>query len=268
MATFALDELRAALARDELRMVYHAQVDMRTGRLAGVESLIRWQHPSRGLLHAVPFVDDMAAFGLAPEVMRWVLGTATRQLAAWRATELIVPRIAVNTWPVTVGREFRDDALRAVRDAGLEPADLEIEVQPETTFDAAAMAALRELRAAGLRVALDDFGDGDLRFTSLRDAQFDVVKIGVSFVLASQTAFDDAVLSAAVAFARAIGAVTVAEGVETTALRDRVRDLGVDLGQGFLWAQMVPGADFPAAVRAFGVDGVRGPASLTRRRSL
>lgn len=238
-------------------MIYQAQVDMRTGRLAGVESLIRWQHPARGLLHAVPFVDDMATSGLAPDVMRWILGTATAQLAAWRRADLSVPRIAVNTWPQTLGQELRDDALRAVRAAALEPSDLEIEVQPETTLDDVALGALRELRAAGLRVALDDFGDGDVPFVRLRDAPFDRVKLGVHFVLHSQTSFDDAVIAAAVAFASAIGADTVAEGIETVAGRDRAQRLGVAIGQGFLWSPMVAGDEFAHVVRAIGIDGAR-----------
>jgi EAL domain-containing protein (putative c-di-GMP-specific phosphodiesterase class I) len=82
------------------------------------------------------------------------------------------------------------------------------------------------------------------------------VKLGVNFVLRSSTAFDDAVIAAAVALAKTIGAVTVAEGVETVAIRDRVRALGVDIGQGFLWAQMIPGDEVPAAIARIGIDGV------------
>jgi EAL domain-containing protein (putative c-di-GMP-specific phosphodiesterase class I) len=239
-----------------MRLIYHVQVDMRTGSVAGAEALIRWAHPEKGLLHAVPFVDDVAAQGLAPEYMRWILATATRQLARWREQGVAMPRVSVNAWPVSIGGELRDDALAAVRDAGLSPRDLELEMQPETTFDPNTLAALRDMHAAGLRVALDDFGDGDLRYLWLRDAPFDTVKLGVSFVLRSATAFDDSVIAAAVAFGKAIGAVTVAEGVETVAIRDRVRALGVDIGQGFLWAQMIPGEEVPAAIARIGINGV------------
>jgi EAL domain-containing protein (putative c-di-GMP-specific phosphodiesterase class I) len=247
--------LRRAL-HGELRLIYHVQVDMRSGAVAGAESLIRWAHPERGLLHAVPFVDDVAAHGLAPEYMRWILTTATRQLADWRRRGVPVPHIAVNAWPVSIGRELHDDALRAVREAGLAPGDLELEMQPETSFEPRTLDALREMRASGLRIALDDFGDGDLRYLWLREAPFDTVKLGVNFVLLSATAFDDAVIAAAVALAKTIGAVTVAEGVETVAIRDRVRGLGVDIGQGFLWAQMIPGDEVPAAIARIGIDGM------------
>ena len=252
---FPASDLRRALL-GELRLVYHAQVDMRSGKVAGVESLIRWQHPERGLMHAVPFVHDVAAHGLAPDFMRWILVTATRQLAEWRRRGMTMPHISVNAWPVTIGRELRDDALAAVRNAGLTPSDLELEMQPETSFEPKTLDALREMRASGLRVALDDFGDGDLRYLWLREAPFDTVKLGVSFVLRSATAFDDAVIAAAVALAKTIGAVTVAEGVETVATRDRVRALGVDIGQGFLWARMISGDEVPAAVARIGIDGV------------
>lgn len=252
---FTPAELRRALEGGELRQIYQALVDLRTGRVASLECVIRWQHPERGLIHAVPFVDDVAAAGLAPDFMRWILRAATGQLARWRAISLEIPRVSVNAWPVVLGRELLDDALRAVSDAGLRPSDVEIESQPEAIYDPAALGALREMREAGLRIALDDFGDGDLRFTWLRDAPFDVVKLPVTFVLRSTTRFDDAVIAAGVGFARAIGAQTVAEGIETVAIRDRVRALGVDIGQGYLWSPIVPADQIPNVVRAIDIDG-------------
>jgi EAL domain-containing protein (putative c-di-GMP-specific phosphodiesterase class I) len=255
VVAFSALELRRALEEDELRQIYHAQVDMRTGRVVCVEALLRWMHPERGLMHAVPFVNDVTPAGLAPEFMRWILRTATRQLARWRAVPIDIPRVSVNAWPANIARELLDDALTAVDEAGLRPADLEIESQPEASYDPTALAALREMREAGLRTALDDFGDGDLRYAWLRHAPFDIVKLPVTFVLRSTASYDDAVIAAGVGFARSIGAQTVAEGVETIALRDRVRALGVDIGQGFLWAPMVPGDEIPAVVRAIGIDG-------------
>ena len=90
---------------------------------------------------------------------------------------------------------------------------------------------------------------------SIRDAPFDVVKLPVHFVLRAGATFDDAVIAAGVGFARSIGAETVAEGVETTQIRDRVRDLGCDIGQGFLWSQQVEADELPAVLRAIGIDG-------------
>ena len=100
------------------------------------------------------------------------------------------------------------------------------------------------LRATGLDIALD-----------MRDAPFDVVKLPVTFVLRSATAYDDAVIAAGVGFARAIGAETVAEGIETVVLRDRVRALGIDIGQGFLWSPIVRAEQLPEVIGAIGING-------------
>ena len=138
-------------------------------------------------------------------------------------------------------------------------AGVEIESQPEATYGPAIFAALREFRQAGLRVALDDFGEGNLHFMAIRDAPFDVVKLPVHFVLRAGATFDDMVIAAGVGFARSIGAETVSEGVETTAIRDRVLALGCDIGQGYLWSQQVPGDELPAVIGAIGVDGAVAP---------
>ncbi|HYR92921.1 MAG TPA: EAL domain-containing protein [Methylomirabilota bacterium] len=256
---FTTAELRRALEGGELRQIYQVLVNLRTGKVASLESVIRWQHPDRGLLHAVPFVNDVAANGLAPEFMRWILLTAAQQLGRWRTMSIDIPRVSVNAWPIAVRRELIDDALQAAADAGLLPSDIEIETQPEASYNLATLKVLHEMREAGLRVALDDFGDGDLRFDWLRDAPFDIVKLPVTFVLRSTTPYDDAVIGAGVGFARAIGAETVAEGIETVALRDRVRALGIDIGQGYLWSPIVPADRIPDVIRAIGIDGARVP---------
>lgn len=256
--TFDAAELRRALDARELFVLYQAQVDLRTGALAGVECAIRWRHPTRGVLHAVPFVDDVPPAGLAPAYMRFLLDTTTQQAAVWRAEGLALPRFSVNTWPDSIGSELLDDAVRACDAAQLERGVLEIETQPYAVYDADMCARLAAFRGAGIRVALDDFGDGDLRFATLRDAPFDVVKLPITFVT-SDRPYDDAIVSAAVGFARAIGAVTVAEGVETTAIRDRVLALGCDIGQGYLWSRQVEAPEFPAVVRAITIDGSATP---------
>ena len=252
---FSATELQRALDRDELLILYQAQVDLRDARLVGAECAIRWQHPERGLLHAVPFVDDVPPSGLAPAFMRFIVRTTTCQIAAWDREGIRVPRFAVNAWPASIGDELRDDILRLTREAGLDPSRLEVESQPEATYDPPMCARLQAFRDAGIRVALDDFGDGDIRYAWLRDAPFDVVKLGVSFGKRAGGRYADAVLSAGIAFAKAIGAETVIEGVETVAIRDRLRELGADHGQGYLWSQQVRAEEFPATLRAIHVDG-------------
>jgi EAL domain-containing protein (putative c-di-GMP-specific phosphodiesterase class I) len=161
----------------------------------------------------------------------------------------------VNAWPVSIGRDLIDDIVSAASAAGVPLAEIEVESQPEATYGPEIFARLQQFRDAGLRIALDDFGEGALRFMAIRDAPFDVVKLPVHFVLRAGAAYDDMVIAAGVGFARSIGAETVAEGVETTAIRDRVLELGCDIGQGYLWSQQVIAEELPAVIRAIGIDG-------------
>jgi EAL domain-containing protein (putative c-di-GMP-specific phosphodiesterase class I) len=224
---------------------------MRTGKPVCVEAAIRWRHPVRGLLRASSFVDQVSPAGLAPDYMRFVVRTAAQQMARWRAASVPVPRVSVNVWPLSLAdEELLTDMLAAVADAGIEPAAMELESSNQGTFS-----LLDRFRRAGFRVALDDFGGSDIRYEWLRHERFDVVKLPVTFVLRASSVFDDAVIAAGVGFARSIGAETVAEGVETVTIRDRVRDLGCDIGQGFLWSQQVLAEELPAVLQAIGIDG-------------
>jgi EAL domain-containing protein (putative c-di-GMP-specific phosphodiesterase class I) len=252
---FTRAELQHALDAEELILLYQAKVDMRTGKPVGVECAIRWRHPTQGLLHAMKFVNEVPPAGLAPEYMRFIVRTATRQMARWRTESVHFGRASINAWPISIGRELIDDTLSAAAAAGIDSSEIEVESQPEATYGPEIFAALQEFRDAGIRVALDDFGEGYLRFMSIRDAPFDVVKLPVHFVLRAGATFDDAVIAAGVGFARSIAAETVAEGVETIAIRDRVRDLGCDIGQGYLWSQQVLGDELPAVLQAIGIDG-------------
>ncbi len=145
----------------------------------------------------------------------------------------------------------------AIADAGIAASAIEVETPPEATYDQATLDVVRALHDSGIRTAWDDFGAGDVRYAVLRDAAFDVVKVPVTFVL-KDGAFNDAVIRAAVGFARSIEAVVVAEGVETIAARDRVRSLGCDIGQGYLWSRIVPGDEIPRSLAAITIDGARG----------
>lgn len=234
---------------------------MRTAVFAGVECAIRWQHPERGRLHAVAFVDDVPPSGLAPDFMRFMARTTARQVARWNADGLRIPRFSINAWPVSIGDELIDDMVATCDEFGVPVGTFEVETQPEATYDDAMCERLRRFREAGLRVALDDFGEGAIHFRSMRDAPFDVVKVPVLFGKNAGRPYDDAVITATVAFARAIGALTVIEGVETIAIRDRALALGCDIGQGYLWSQQVEAPEFPAVVRAIVRDGSTLPSS-------
>ncbi|HEY3217854.1 MAG TPA: EAL domain-containing protein [Candidatus Limnocylindria bacterium] len=257
MNTFTVQELRRAVEGDELVLLYHPQVDMRTGRAVAAEAGLRWRHPDRGLLHALAFVDAVPLAGLAPAYMEWILRTAARQMARWKAAGLRLERVTVNTWPENLGPQLADRAVAASVEARIAPSALEIEISPASRLDRTTLDCVRRIRAAGLRAALDDFGAGELRLAALRDTSFDTIKVPMAFVRDSHGPFSDAVIASAVSLSRALGAVVVAEGVETVAIRDRVLELGCDIGQGYLWSRIVPGDGFAQAIAAIGVDGVR-----------
>ena len=251
------DELRHAIDRDELMLLFHPQVEIATGTPVGAEAVLRWRHPERGLLHAMEFVGQVPPYGLERDAMRWIIRAAARQVAQWRASGIGLDRVAINTWPESLRADLVDDILAAAADARIPASAIEVETPPEAVYDPATLSTIRALHDAGVRTALDDFGDGDLRFAWLRDAVFDVVKVPVTFVRDPGTQFDAAVIHAAVAFAQTLGAVTVAEGVETVAARDRVRALGCDIGQGYLWSRIVEGHDVARALAAIIPDGAR-----------
>ena len=225
MTAFAPDELREAIEQDQLFLLFQPQVDLATGRPRGVEVMLRWQHPRLGVVHAVEFVGKMAPAGLDRQCLQWMLRTACGQLVDWRSGGTQVEYIAVNAFAESLTPALAEDTGRAMVDASLDPSSLEIECQPETIFDAQA-------------------ADGPLRLASLHALEFDTLKVPVTFVKTTGP-LDDALISATVAIGRAMGARVVAEGVETPALRERVRALGCDLGQGYLWSQLVRGAEIP-----------------------
>lgn len=246
MTAFTAEDLRAAIERDQLFLLFQPQVDLRTGLPRGVEATLRWQHPTLGVLHATKFVHEMAPAGLDRACLRWILRGAIRELAEWRRQGTAVEYVAVNAFEESLTEALAEDVDTVLRGSRVDPASVEIECQPDTMFDANAAAAIASIRALGVRVALDDFGDGPLRLASLRTLVCDTIKVPVTFVL-SHERLDDALIAATVRIARAFDARVVAEGVETAALRERVRSAGCDVGQGYLWSQLVRGPEIPSA---------------------
>jgi len=255
MTDFTVDELRRAVEGDELVLMFHPQVDMRTGRAVAVEAGLRWHRPKLGLLHALAFVDAVPLAGLADAYMVWILRSAARELARWNAAGVGIEHVSVNTWPENLGRDLADRAVAAAVEARLDPSALEIELTPAARLDEATIDCVKRLRRGKVRVALDEFGDGELRLGALRDVTIDVIKVPMTYVRDSQGPFADAVIRSAVEMAHAVGALVVAEGVETIAMRDRVLRLGCDIGQGYLWSRVVASDDVKRAVDAIVIDG-------------
>ena len=260
-------------AVDELVVHYQPVVRLDTGAIEGVEALIRWQHPERGLLMPDSFLAVAEETGQLIPITRWLLRETTRQAAQWSAQGLPL-RVAVNI----SARHFSTETLVrdvrvALRESGLPPDQLLLELTETSVAEDPTRAEdqLVVLRGLGVRVAIDDFGTGWSSLAQLLALPIGTLKIDRSLVTASQraaTADSGAVLSAIVALTRTLGISSVAEGVETVEHLRLVREAGCDLAQGWLLAQPMPADQLLGWVHRLQAAGgdpttllVRGPAA-------
>jgi diguanylate cyclase (GGDEF)-like protein/PAS domain S-box-containing protein len=241
-------ELSGALAAGQLRLVYQPVVDLSTDQVVGFEALLRWQHPTLGAVGPDKFVPVAEDSGEIVPIGRWVLAEATRTAACWQRAHPGRPlTIAVN---VSARQLAGGTLLRHVAEAlsasGLAPSSLVLEVtETALVTDPAAVAErLAELRSLGVRLALDDFGTGYSSLSYLRQFDVDVLKIDRSFVsLLDGSPEDAAIVHGLVQLGHTLRLEVVAEGVETTAQRDRLRAEQCDLAQGYLFARPLEVAD-------------------------
>jgi predicted signal transduction protein with EAL and GGDEF domain len=242
------NDLRRALQRHELRAHYQPIVDLTTGRVMGFEALVRWQHPTRGLIPPLSFIPLAEETGLIGPVGRWVLETACRQAAIWRDAR---PNEDPLVMSVNLsGRQFAqpelvDEIAEVLAESGLEPGALELEITESVVMDQSesGVRTLRRLRDLGVRLVLDDFGTGYSSLSYLKHLPLDTIKIDRSFVAGIDQAADRSIVEAVVALAHGLRIGVVAEGIETDAQRRRLLDLGCRLGQGYLFSPPVPAAD-------------------------
>jgi diguanylate cyclase (GGDEF)-like protein/PAS domain S-box-containing protein len=241
-------ELQRALEQGELRLFYQPAVDLMRGTLAGAEALVRWEHPARGLLTPDKFLGVAEESGLIVPVGAWVVEEACRRLAEWRdRPEGSDLRLSVNlgarelTHPDAV-----TTVLGAVRRSGVDPAALTIEVTESTAMadSDTGFRALRDLSGEGLRVAIDDFGTGYSSLDQLRRMPVDVVKVDRSFVQGmSDDPTDRELVAAVIGMGHALNLTVIAEGIETHEQAATLRQLGCELGQGFLYARPLPASE-------------------------
>jgi diguanylate cyclase (GGDEF)-like protein/PAS domain S-box-containing protein len=236
---FAIEtDLRLAIERGELVLHYQPKFDIASGEMRGVEALVRWQHPQRGLVPPGEFIPIAEDSGLIVPLGRWVLNAACRQLGQWRAAGLIVPRCAVNL----SARQFAsdtliDDVLESLALSGIAAEILEVEITESVLMSDPdrAYATLQRLHALGVHVAIDDFGTGYSSLSYLKRFPAQTLKIDRSFVSGLPDDRDDAAITKAViALSHSLGMAVVAEGVETKAQLDFLRGLGCDEVQGYL----------------------------------
>ena len=236
-----LEELRHGIERGELRLHYQPRVDLQSGRLHGVEALVRWQHPTRGLLSPASFVAVAEEAGLIRSLGEWVLQHALDQAERWAGDPRVGPiGMAINL----SARQLTDSRLvelvtGALARHAVDPSQVTLEITETAIMHDPdlALQALNALKGLGVCLAVDDFGTGYSSLTYLNRFPVDELKIDQSFVRGlDRTRGDTAIVSSCIQLAHAMGVHAVAEGVETVEHHRRLAELGCDLAQGYLYS--------------------------------
>jgi len=240
--------LRIAIDRQEFVLYFQPQVDIRSGRVVGMEALLRWEHPERGLLLPSTFISVAEESGLIDPIGQWVLRTACQRAKAWQDAGYAPVKIAVNISPRQLNRprDFSRALSRMLSSTGLDPRYLELEMTESLLLHNADenIAVLRKLGQDGVRIAVDDFGTGYSSLSYLRQLPIDALKIDRSFVRDIETDPEDAaIIHAVVAMGHSLDLQVTAEGVETRGQLEALARLGCDEYQGYLFSHPLPEAE-------------------------
>ena len=233
-------DLRGALERDELFLQYQPIYDLAGGKLTGAEALLRWRHPTRGVVTPAEFIPIAESTGLIVPIGRWALDTACTQGQAWHRLNHRID-ISVNLSMVQLDHpNFRDQIAEALARSGFDPRSLILEITETVLMRDPEIVAerLSELKELGVRIAIDDFGTGYSSLAYLQQFPIDELKIDQSFIARITNSAESKVLiRTLVQLGRTLNLNTVAEGIENTAQLARLRHEQCELGQGFLFAQ-------------------------------
>ena len=248
------NDLRHALARDEMELFFQPQYQASSGGMVGAEALLRWNHPTRGMLSPGLFVPIIEDTGLIVPIGQWVLEEACRKFMEWREQGIALQRIAVNV----SARQFRnDDFLSVVKDiifrTGIRPEQLELELTESILMEdvESAMEVLQGLRTMGVRTAIDDFGTGYSSLNYLKQFPVDTLKIDRSFIQNLPENADDAQISRTIiAMGHNLGMGIIAEGVETADQLAFLQAASCEEVQGFYFSRPVAESDFIGLIKS------------------
>ena len=249
------NDLRQAIRRGELVVHYQPIVILESGEVSGVEALVRWQHPTRGLLLPAEFISVAEETGLIVPIGQWVLEEACRQIVAWRAKlpDQAALMVSVNLSP----RQFQQPNLvaqvaRALREAGLAPAWLKLEITEGVIMQdvEATIKTLWQLKELGVQLAIDDFGTGYSSLAYLKRLPFDILKIDRAFINGiGQDSEDTAIVRAIIAMAKSLNLSITGEGIETAEQAALLREWACDKGQGYYFARPLSKAALTEVLR-------------------
>lgn len=236
-------DLKRALQNNEFILHYQPQVDLKTNICIGVEALIRWYHPKKGLIPPNVFIPIAEESGLIVPIGSWVIQEATRQMAKWHRMGLTNLSIAINISPAQFYRgDLESIVSRAITESGLDPKHLELEITEGSLIQdsrtAEVLKTLSNFASVGLRVAVDDFGTGYSSLSYLRKFPIDRLKIDQSFVKPLESNPEElAIVMAIIQMGHSLGLDVIAEGIETKEVATLLETLKCDMGQGYFWSK-------------------------------
>jgi diguanylate cyclase (GGDEF)-like protein/PAS domain S-box-containing protein len=252
------NDLRNAIVHEQFVLHYQPRFELASGQILGIEALIRWKHPERGMVSPGEFIPLLEETSMILDVGRWALRQAALEHAAWSARGRVPPRIAVNVSPAQLRRrdfvDYVKEALAPVERAG-ERIDLEITESMLMEDIQGGIEKLKEIQKLGLHIALDDFGTGYSSLSYLARLPINSLKIDRSFIMQmSKSPEQMAIVSTVISLARALNLRVVAEGVETEEQANLLRLLRCDEVQGYLFSRPVPPEDLEGKLRRAGTD--------------
>jgi diguanylate cyclase (GGDEF)-like protein len=245
-----LGELRRAVEEDELRLYFQPKIELATARIAGAEVLMRWQHPTRGLLSPAAFIPFAEQTGFIRRITRWALDRAVAQGAEWHRAGCSIP-LAVNIGADDIDERLDSRIAAILGRHQLPPCLLSLELTESSFIDdpERALRVLTALAALGVGLSIDDFGTGYSSLGLLARMPVHEMKVDRSFVLGlAADAGYAAIVRSAIDMGHSLGLKVVAEGIETQSIADRLRELRCDIGQGYLYARPMPAQEFAAWV--------------------
>ena len=246
-------DLRYALERNELALVYQPQVDIADGAVIGSEALLRWRHPARGFVSPAEFIPVAEETGLIIPIGEWILRTACAQVKDWRERGLPPFTVAVNiSARQFIQPNFTELVARVIREYDIDPQWIELEITESVAIQSVetTVATLARLKVLGVKLAIDDFGTGYSSLSYLKRFPIDKLKVDQSFVRnLTKDANDAAIARAVIQLGHSLNLKVIAEGVETTEHLARLRDYGCDEIQGYLFSKPLPAADLEKLLR-------------------